>query len=885
MESFPPNRVTPYGIKMLRDGAQPLITYTSPEGDLIFYVNGGLAPFPGVTEGVILTEGMDGLHPPFNHLDHKGARQSGVSYADTVYDPSLMVMKVTCHGNSPQGLKRIIRKWVSAWDPKNPGTLSWVTPEMGQWTCKVRLAKAPPEKIERAYAQRKQQSFTWTVRNDGAFWVGPNSISQLGVEFDAAVDDFYRDDNGTLGTNWTQTYTGPGGGVCTTEATAKGHGRARWTANDPDTTFTGRRSVVAGPFRDFVTSTDTQLISITVNNTPEFTPGVGAANHMWGRMGRNVDGTWNGYGVRATVGWGFCQISAFKNFVETVLDREFVLVPPVAGESFVFEVGNAANPGHYALKRDGNVIVNFDDTGLTAVNTGVNYRGVGFGLSAGGAILTQATPAQLRSISAGDNGSTPTLTLLDTFGTDTNTGLGNNWPLYYTGTGPGYVRAHDGHSEWVDVALGRSVYNRWLGANEVQTITLNGSPISWNLTFLGSTAAGVSQTTASLPGTATAAQVQSALEALAAIQVGDVTVTGGSGVFQVEFKNTFKNKPMATMKAAVLSGPDDSYVTVAETIPGASQTTSSDNQVIAVELGTLFHFPFPHAAFINVFGRMNDNDATPTGMCLQIGPQWVALFSITAGVWKQVAYKALFLPPSWNEKWTFTCGTVDNPLRFLVQRNGSKVIDWTDKKSLTVKGATYRNSGFGMDSGDGVFAQAIPPAINKWSMADNAGITQSGHLTLTNFGDQQAYPDYLVYGPGTFTFGDGPGATPTVKFGPLTDGQVALIRTDPSLRGVFDLSTEAATVTLEGYAEFAQQLRSLATNGNINPLMDWFKSEFGVTPDQGNLYSLLQGRFSQPIQATPTVAPSDQQIAVDITGAGVTTRVVGVVTPLRRWPE
>ena len=190
-----------------------------------------------------------------------------------------------------------------------------------------------------------------------------------------------------------------------------------------------------------------------------------------------------------------------------------------------------------------------------------------------------------------------------------------------------------------------------------------------------------------------------------------------------------------------------------------------------------------------------------------------------------------------------------------------------------------------MVSGDGTFRQRIPPAVQAWAMSDNNGIATDTHLTLTNFGDQEAYPDYVVYGPGTFTFADGPEADPTIKFGPLTDGQVALLRTHPGMRGVYDISTDAAAETLQGYSAYVQQLLSLSVNSNVQPLLNWFQSEFGVTPEQGNLYPLLQGRFSQPIPAMTPAGPKEQKIAVKIEGANASTQVIGVITPRRRWPE
>ena len=132
MEIFPPGKITKYGITLLKEGIEPLITYTSPDGEIAFYLNGGLAPWPGVTEGVVLQDGIQGMHAIFEHLDHKGARQDGASWRDTVYEPAEMTMKVTITAINPESFRRIMRKWFAAWDPEKAGRLNWVTPD-GDW--------------------------------------------------------------------------------------------------------------------------------------------------------------------------------------------------------------------------------------------------------------------------------------------------------------------------------------------------------------------------------------------------------------------------------------------------------------------------------------------------------------------------------------------------------------------------------------------------------------------------------------------------------------------------------------------------------------------------------------------------------------------------------
>lgn len=70
--------------------------------------------------------------------------------------------------------------------------------------------------------------------------------------------------------------------------------------------------------------------------------------------------------------------------------------------------------------------------------------------------------------------------------------------------------------------------------NEIQLVNLLYSPTggTWALSFDG-------QTTTGLAITATAAQVQTALEALSNIAPGDVTVTGSSGAFRIQFSGQY----------------------------------------------------------------------------------------------------------------------------------------------------------------------------------------------------------------------------------------------------------------------------------------------------------------------------------------------------------
>lgn len=108
------------------------------------------------------------------------------------------------------------------------------------------------------------------------------------------------------------------------------------------------------------------------------------------------------------------------------------------------------------------------------------------------------------------------------------------------------------------------------GTNEVQTVTITGTPTggTFTLTFRGATTTGIAYN-------ADAAAVETALEALTTIGDGDVRVTGGPGPgtpYIVTFVNDLGHTDIAAMtaSAASLTGGTTPAVGVAETTKGSS---------------------------------------------------------------------------------------------------------------------------------------------------------------------------------------------------------------------------------------------------------------------------------------------------------------------------
>jgi hypothetical protein len=187
MKMYPPGLITRYGSTLLKEKVHPLVIYNSPANGIEWHLYGGLAPMPGVQEGAYLVDGIEGMHPAFTPVEHKGARQDGVTTQRIVYEPAEMDLLIeftvppnpTNPGLAAAAIRRVIRDWFESWDPRNPGTLSIVTPEFGKWWCTPRMFKTPPDKQFKAQARRLRQRYTWTIRNDDAFWRGTDSVSEF----------------------------------------------------------------------------------------------------------------------------------------------------------------------------------------------------------------------------------------------------------------------------------------------------------------------------------------------------------------------------------------------------------------------------------------------------------------------------------------------------------------------------------------------------------------------------------------------------------------------------------------------------------------------------------------------------------------------------------
>lgn len=319
--------------------------------------------------------------------------------------------------------------------------------------------------------------------------------------------------------------------------------------------------------------------------------------------------------------------------------------------------------------------------------------------------------------------------------------------------------------------------------------------------------------------------------------------------------------------------------------------TDTDNQVVEITMGSFWEWSYPDKGYVDVWGRMNTAGTSGTdGIRLRIALNVMTLSAFVGGVETVLRTHYFIIGPLPGEKWTLVCGTTDHPRRFKVMRNGIDMWDMTVDEYGTGSqvGAAYRGAGFGMHAGASLWTQATPARVYRWNAGDNATATQKGFLTRINAGDQPMFDRYTVYGPGTFEFADGPGSSDSVAFGPLLTGQVVQIRTDPRKRGVIDLTSQPPTPQqLNWFQQALADIVSFATDGNVPPLLRELESVFGIAPPQGNLFSLLNGRFSDNA-AIPAKSPGnpaqEYKVAVTITDGNADSRIISSGTPLRRLP-
>jgi hypothetical protein len=135
------------------------------------------------------------------------------------------------------------------------------------------------------------------------------------------------------------------------------------------------------------------------------------------------------------------------------------------------------------------------------------------------------------------------------------------------------------------------------GTNEVQTVTITGTPTggTFTLTFNG-------QTTGNIVYNAAAAVAKTALDALSNINVGDVTVGGGPGPgtpYTVTFTGQYASTNVAQMTAAhAFTGGTTPNIAVVTTTPGAAGSVAIGYRAPAVNTD-----PVPNGVAVEAWSR------------------------------------------------------------------------------------------------------------------------------------------------------------------------------------------------------------------------------------------------------------------------------------------
>lgn len=317
--------------------------------------------------------------------------------------------------------------------------------------------------------------------------------------------------------------------------------------------------------------------------------------------------------------------------------------------------------------------------------------------------------------------------------------------------------------------------------------------------------------------------------------------------------------------------------------------SNTDDQVVLMQLASIPTWFVYGSAYNDLWFRCpapGDVEPGVTGIRLRLGQAYLRLSYFIDSVETVLRLTPLLIPPRAGEFWSVICsGYVFTVTRGTTTKAQSTVVSVTDGTQLSPKGSGYRAAGFGMH----VSRATTPAGLLGWAAYDNTLTTQSGYITMVNCGDQPMYPRYTLYGPGTFTIQDGPNnAGNNVTMGPLLPNQIVQLRTDPRNRGVTDLTSQPASPqALTKWQTALEDYLSFAVGNNTTPLTSVIESEFGITAPQGNIYALLNGRFSDNsgIVAKPVAGPVQAyEIPVSISGGNAQSKIVAAGTPLRRFP-
>lgn len=434
---YPGGPITPHGAYHLMHDKIPQVSLLAHDGSIVFNLMGGLAINDRHThpERVEIVD-IKGLIPPWRTIDQKGATQDGTTFVDALYDPTEITLKVRCRGRNNEYLREVVRDLIASLDAKQESELAWTTHALGRWWAPVRLNKTIDESLFRIAGRTYE--FDIRLRVDNAFWQSYPDIATFGFAFEAFTDTFNytgtpSPTGASLGANWPIRYDEPGGGYVWANGS-----QAVWIDDPDDWLLTQTREAVIGPYKNFNTDTDNQVVNMVFGSFQEWSFPEGAANDVWARMGRTSNGSWNGNGIRLRIENNIVKLSRFNNFSQTVMAARPILIPPIPGEKFSLIAGFDGSPRTFRVQRNGSELMTHVEAGTGSVINS-SHRGLGFGMQAGAALITQATPANIRKISGGDSSGAAQSGFLKRV----NVGDQDYWDRY-TCFGPGIFRFGNG---------------------------------------------------------------------------------------------------------------------------------------------------------------------------------------------------------------------------------------------------------------------------------------------------------------------------------------------------------------------------------------------------------------------------------------------------------
>ena len=204
------------------------------------------------------------------------------------------------------------------------------------------------------------------------------------------------------------------------------------------------------------------------------------------------------------------------------------------------------------------------------------------------------------------------------------------------------------------------------GVNEVQTITVSGSPTggTWYATFLG-------KDTVQLDHNATSAEVQYALRDISSIGAGNVTVSGSAGgPWTVTFVNGLKETdvPLINVEDSLLTGGTNPAIAVAETTKGVFPTAGTfEISTVATTTITLASSP-TGGALSSVTFRVQ---RAPK----QYDPVANTLSLLTATAGKGQVPSGCPVVCVWNDRVIFAGSNAEGPHIYFMSRQGDEK-DW-----------------------------------------------------------------------------------------------------------------------------------------------------------------------------------------------------------------